>query len=111
MKLIQVYDPAMCCPTGVCGPNVDPVLPRFAALLSQLDRMGVTIERHNLAQQPLAFVQNPAVKALLDAEGTAALPVIFVDGKLAFKGRYPDSPERSGLVHRARTEAAPATPA
>ncbi len=27
---IQVYDPAMCCSTGVCGPEVDPVLVRFA---------------------------------------------------------------------------------
>ncbi len=111
MKLIQVYDPAMCCSTGVCGPDVDPVLPRVAGLLSQLAGMGVNIERYNLAQQPLAFVQNPAVKALLDAEGTDALPAIFVDGKLAFKGRYPEQPERAGLVRRARTEAAPAASA
>ncbi len=111
MKLIQVYDPAMCCSTGVCGPDVDPVLPRVAGLLSQLAGMGVKIERYNLAQQPLAFVQNPAVKALLDAEGTGALPAIFVDGTLAFKGRYPEQPERAGLVRRARTEAAPAASA
>ncbi len=111
MKLIQVYDPPMCCSTGVCGPDVDPVLPRFAGLLSQLSGMGVKVERHNLAQQPLAFVRNPAVKALLDAEGTGALPAVFVDGKLALKGHYPELAERADLVRRARTEAAPAAPA
>jgi len=28
---IQVLDPPRCCSTGVCGPNVDPELVRFAA--------------------------------------------------------------------------------
>ncbi len=110
MKLIQVYDPPMCCSTGVCGPDVDPILPRVAGLLSQLSGMGVKVERHNLAQQPLAFVQNPAVKALLDAEGPDALPALFVDGKLIFKGRYPEQAERAALVQRARAETAPAAP-
>lgn len=102
MKLIQVYDPPMCCPTGVCGPDVDPVLPRFAGLLAQLGGAGVKIERFNLAQQPLAFVQNAAVKALLDQEGTAALPAIFIDGELALKGAYPDAEQRAAWRGRAR---------
>jgi hypothetical protein len=66
MKTIQVYDAAMCCPTGICGPNVDPALINFAALLSQLKQNGVTVERCNLAQQPTPFIQNPTVKALLE---------------------------------------------
>lgn len=33
----QVYDKPMCCATGVCGPQVDPVLPRFAADLDWND--------------------------------------------------------------------------
>jgi hypothetical protein len=104
MKTIQVYDPAMCCSSGVCGPAVDPVLPRFAGLLAQLGGSGVKVERYNLAQQPLAFVQNPAVKALLDKEGTDALPAIFIDGELALKGTYPDTEQRSALMARARAE-------
>lgn len=105
MKIIQVYDPAMCCSTGVCGPDIDPVLPRFAGLLAQLGGAGVKVERFNLAQQPLAFVQNPAVKALLDQEGTAALPAIFIDGELALKGTYPDSAQRAAWMSRARPAA------
>lgn len=90
MKTIQVYDPPLCCSTGVCGPVVDPTLPRIAGLLSQLAKAGVKVARYNLAQQPLAFVQNPQVKALLDTDGTDALPAIFVDGALFLKGAYPD---------------------
>lgn len=41
MKLVQVYDPPMCCTTGACGPDVDPVLPRFAGLLAQLGGAGL----------------------------------------------------------------------
>jgi hypothetical protein len=91
MKLLQVFDPAMCCSTGVCGPDVDPVLPRLAGFLSQLASAGVRVERYNLAHQPMAFVKNPKVKALLDAEGVAALPLFFVDGELQLKSAYPDT--------------------
>jgi SAM-dependent methyltransferase len=89
MKTMQVYDPPLCCSTGVCGPNVDPVLPRIAGLLARLAKAGVKVERYNLAQQPLAFVQNPKVKALLDTGGVEVLPVVFVDGALFLKGAYP----------------------
>lgn len=101
MKVIQVYDPPMCCSTGVCGPDVDPILPRFAGLLSHLGNAGVKVERFNLAQQPLAFVQNAAVKALLDQEGTAALPAIFIDGELALKGTYPGTEQRAAWMQQA----------
>ncbi len=102
MKNIQIYDPPMCCSTGACGPDVDPVLPRFAGLLAQLGAAGVKVERYNLAQQPLAFVQNAAVKALLDSEGPPALPAIFIDGELALKGTYPDTEQSAAWTTRAR---------
>ncbi len=101
MKLFQVYDPALCCSTGVCGPVVDPVLPRFAGFLSQLAGTGVKVERFNLAQQPLAFVQNPAVKALLDSDGVEALPVILIDGQLACKGSYPSTEQYAAWMQAA----------
>lgn len=105
MKLIQVYDPPMCCATGVCGPDVDPILPRFAGLLAQLSGGGVKVERYNLAQQPLPFVQNPSVKQLLDKEGTEALPAIFIDGELVLKGAYPDHEQRAAWIGRMREPA------
>jgi Arsenical resistance operon protein ArsD len=94
MKTIQVYDPPMCCSTGICGPDIDPDLVNFAAMLSQLGGHGIKIERYNLGQQPMAFVQNTAVKALLDKEGVEVLPLIFWDGEVRLKGRYPTKEER-----------------
>jgi hypothetical protein len=94
MKSIQVYDPAMCCATGVCGTQVEPDLVSFAAMLSQFRSHGIEVERYNLAQQPLAFVQNPAVKAVLETEGVTALPLIFWDRTLQLQGRYPNKSER-----------------
>jgi hypothetical protein len=94
MKSIQIYDPPMCCSTGVCGPDVDPDLAQFSALLKQLSAGGIAVERYGLGQQPMAFVQNPKVKALLETEGTEALPLIFWDGEIISKGQYPDAAER-----------------
>jgi arsenite methyltransferase len=93
MKTIQIYDPPMCCSTGVCGPDIDPVLPRIAGWLHQLQEQGTVVERYNLAQQPLAFIQNPEVKHLLDTIGTDALPAVFIDGVLRLQGRYPETAE------------------
>ena len=106
MKTIQVYDPPMCCSTGLCGNDIDPGLVNFAALLTQLSQKGVKVERYNLGQQPMAFVQNTAVKALLDKEGMDALPLIFVDGKVHLKGRYLTDAERETLSRAALGESA-----
>ena len=101
MKSLQVYDQPMCCSTGLCGTEIDPALVSFAALLTQLSQQGVKVERYNLGQQPMAFIQNPAVKALLDTEGVAALPLLFVDGEVRLKGRYPTEGERETLSRAA----------
>ena len=98
MKTIHVYDPAMCCSTGLCGPAIDPALVSFAALLTQLSERGVKVERFNLGQQPMSFAQNPTVKSLLDQDGVAVLPLIFVDGKVHLKGHYPSEAERMSLA-------------
>lgn len=87
----------MCCSTGVCGNDIDPALLGLAALLSRLSRSGIRVERYNLGQQPMAFVQNPTVKALLDSEGVAALPLMLMDGAVHLKGRYPTAEEREAI--------------
>ena len=89
MKTIQIYDKPMCCSTGVCGPQVDPVLPRFAADLEWLKSQGHHVERFNLAQQPTAFIQNPEVHQLLATQGTDCLPLIVIDGNIVSRKGYP----------------------
>jgi arsenite methyltransferase len=86
---VQVFDPPMCCSTGVCGPAVNPVLPRFAADLAWLKGQGVTVSRFNLSQQPGAFVANEVVKAEIAGEGADCLPMVLVDGRIVSRRTYP----------------------
>ena len=93
MVRLQVFDPPMCCSTGICGPSVDPRLVRFAADLEWLRGEGVSLERFNLSQQPGAFATDPAVKAALEAQGEDALPLLKVDGEVKSAGVYPTRDE------------------
>ena len=85
MKKLEVYDPAMCCSTGVCGPEVDPVLVTFAADLKWVADQGVTVRRYNLGQEPQAFAANPAVVKEMEA-GMDRLPMIVVDDQIVSTG-------------------------
>jgi hypothetical protein len=93
MTSIRVFDPAMCCSTGICGPSVDPELVRFAADLDWLKTQGVSVERFNLSQQPGPFVDDATVKAALEAKGEMALPLVKVDGEIKSSGVYPTREE------------------
>jgi len=104
MKKLEVFDPPMCCSSGVCGPEVDPVLPRFAADLQWLAGQGVGVERYNLSQQPQDFVANPLVKAALAEGGNASLPLILVEGQIATRGTYPTREELARLAGLAQSE-------
>src|ERR1017187_4636743 len=104
MERLDIYDPAMCCSTGVCGPEVDPKLVRFAADLKWLQEQGVEVERFNLSQSPAAFVENEQVKQALTDHGEAALPMVLAGGRVSATGRYPERDELatwSGLASSA----------
>ena len=101
MKTIQVFDKPMCCSTGVCGPQIDPVLPRFAADLEWLKTQGYPVVRFNLAQQPAAFIQNPEVHQLLSSQGTDCLPLIMVDGYIVSQRAYPSRDQLISWVEAA----------
>jgi len=90
---ISVYDPAMCCSTGLCGPGVDPQLLQVVRNLRRFEAEGITVERFNLAQQPEAFVQNRKVAGLLQAFGEQALPVTLINDDIFVYGRYPSRDE------------------
>lgn len=90
MKTIQIYDPAMCCSSGVCGTDVDQQLVNFSADVDWAKQNGANIERFNLAQQPMEFANNQVVRSFLEHSGQEALPLILVDGEVALAGRYPN---------------------
>ena len=107
MKNVQVFDPALCCSSGVCGTDVDQTLVDFSADVDWAQQNGAVIERFNLAQQPMAFAQNAVIRGLLERSGASVLPVTLVDGEVAFAGRYPS---RDDLARWIGTTI-PATPA
>jgi len=106
MSSLDVYDPAMCCATGVCGPQVEPHLAQFEADLRWLGGQGATVTRRNLGQEPGAFAANDLVRTLLQSGGEQALPVILLDGRLRWAGHYPDRAELAASLGLAEDPAA-----
>jgi hypothetical protein len=102
MTTLEIFDPPMCCSTGVCGPDLDQRLPQFAADLAWLAGRGVRVARYNLAQEPAAFVANPQVKRLLDQWGQSCLPLILREETVAARGRLRH--DRHGEPGRAESE-------
>ena len=114
MKTIQVFDPALCCSTGVCGVDVDQALVSFSADVDWARGQGARIERFNLAQEPTAFAVNATVKGFLERSGPEALPLVLVDGEVALAGRYPSRAELgrwAGLATPVLQTSGPETPA
>lgn len=104
MKKVAIYDPAMCCDTGVCGPVVDPVLTELASAVHTLKKKGISVERFNLTNDPQAFVDNVTVNSLLFEKGAEVLPLVLVDGELAKTGEYPTATELADWYGIAETE-------
>jgi arsenite methyltransferase len=93
-KLVQVFDPPMCCSSGVCGPKaLDRRLVQFSAALEWLRAQGVQVECYNPSQQYDAFVGNVTVVNMINMQGAECLPLILVDGVVAGCGGYPSQEE------------------
>lgn len=93
---IEIFDPPMCCPTGICGPAVDPALLDIygAVLKIKTEYDGrVVVERYVLGQQPAKFMQQPEVIRRLKADGIAVLPVTVVNGVVLKEKVYPSYEE------------------
>ncbi|MGC8484097.1 MAG: arsenite efflux transporter metallochaperone ArsD [Candidatus Baltobacteraceae bacterium] len=101
MKTIQIFDPALCCSTGVCGVDVDQALVTFSADVDWAKQNGILIERFNLSQQPMAFAQNTAVKDVLEHSGEDSLPITLVDDEVVLVGRYATRDELTKWVDMA----------
>ena len=98
MKKMQIFEPAMCCPTGLCGVGVDPELLRISVVLNSLQKNGVTVDRFNLTDAPMEFVNNQAVNQFINAHGVEQLPVAVVDGAIVITGRYPSNEDFVNLL-------------
>ncbi|MGR8979818.1 MAG: arsenite efflux transporter metallochaperone ArsD [Gammaproteobacteria bacterium] len=103
MKKIEIFDPALCCSTGVCGTEVDQALVTFSADVDWLKQQGGSITRYNIAQQPMAFVENKVVHAFLERSGETGLPLVLVDDAIMLTGRYPSRDELGHWLNLANT--------
>ncbi|KQS98779.1 arsenite efflux transporter metallochaperone ArsD [Cellulomonas sp. Leaf395] len=99
MSKIEVFEPAQCCSTGVCGPDVAQDLVTFSADLDWVREQGAAVSRFNLAGEPAVFVDNPAVLDFLRVSGSDGLPLVLVDGAVAMAGRYPSRAELERWAH------------
>jgi len=90
---VRVFEPALCCNTGVCGPDMgadsDDSLVVFTADLAFAKSQHADVERHNLANDPMAFVNSAAAKTFLEVAGSEGLPLTTVDGVTVMTGTYP----------------------
>ncbi|MFN2364398.1 MAG: arsenite efflux transporter metallochaperone ArsD [Halarsenatibacteraceae bacterium] len=87
---IDIYDPPMCCSTGVCGPDVDDEVVEVNELINQLKADGITVNRYLLNQQPNKFMEASEITGLLQENGAKILPITVVDGEIIKKRNYPE---------------------
>jgi hypothetical protein len=99
MKNMQIFEPAMCCDTGLCGVGIDPELLRISTVLNSLSKNGVTVERFNLSSAPQVFVTNKVVNNFVREKGVEELPLITLDGEVIMTGRYPTNDEFVTLLN------------
>lgn len=98
MKQMEIFEQAMCCPTSLCGPSIDPELLRLSAVLETLKGKGIVVGRYNLSNDPMKFVQTKAVTDFLQNHGPEELPLVLVDGAVQFSGRYPTNEEFADIL-------------
>ena len=90
---IVIYDPPMCCSSGLCGPNLDQTLIDLQTSITELQKSGVEVERFIITQSPEKFKENPDVIKLIQDNDLKILPVTTLDGKIVKKGSYPNPTE------------------
>jgi len=93
MKKMTIYEPAMCCSTGLCGVGVDPELLRISTMFNTLKKSGAAVERFNLSSNPMEFVTNADVNKIITESGIESLPITVLDGKIMKTAAYPTNRE------------------
>jgi hypothetical protein len=99
MKTMKIYEPAMCCSTGLCGVGVDPELLRISTVLNTLENNGVHVDRFNLSSAPQEFVTNKTINSYINEHGVDGLPVVIIDDEITITGRYPSNDEFVQLLN------------
>ncbi len=102
---IEIFDPPMCCPTGLCGPNIDPALLNVNEAILKLQKEydgQLKIERYLLSQQGPKFMQNKDIMELLKKNGVEVLPITIANGKVVKEKAYPTYEEMKSYAEAKR---------
>ncbi len=100
---IEIFDPPMCCPTGLCGPDIDPALLDISEAILKLKKDfdgKVMIERYLLSQQGQKFMQQPEVMKRLQSNGVEILPLTLVNGVVIKEKSYPSYDELKTCIEK-----------
>ena len=103
---VEIFDPPLCCPSGLCGPVIDPTLLDISEAVLRIGKEfegRVRVERYLLSQQPGRFMQNADVARLLKERGVGVLPVTVVDGRVLKMEEYPSYDELRAALADGRT--------
>lgn len=99
---LELFDPPMCCPGGLCGPAIDPALLDVnEAVLRLKNEHGIAVNRYLLQQQGQKFMENPEVLGLLREHGTDILPVTTLNGKIVKTRAFPSYEELVSYTEQA----------
>ena len=88
MKNLKIFEPAMCCESGVCGPNINPELLRITTIVNNLKSEGIIVDRFNLSSSPQEFINNSKISDILKNEGIKVLPITVLDNEVIKKSEY-----------------------
>lgn len=86
---VELFDPPMCCPTGLCGPTLDQTLLDVNEMILALKAASVTVERYQMTSHPTKFTGNPEVMKLVQQRQMEALPITVIGGRVIKAGAYP----------------------
>jgi len=86
---IEIFDPPLCCPTGICGPTVDQTLINVNEMIASLQKDGIQVERYQMTSQPHAFLNNLEVMKLVQEKQMSALPITVISNQVIKTGSYP----------------------
>lgn len=98
---VELFDPPMCCPTGLCGPTLDQTLLDVNEMIFALKGQGISIERYQMTSHPQKFISNPSVMRLVQEKQMEALPITLVKGHILKVGSYPTLDEIQGELEKA----------
>jgi hypothetical protein len=90
---VEIFDPPMCCPTGMCGPTIDQTLLDLSEMIQALQAQGVNVARYQMTSHPNAFLNNAEVMKIILEKQMEALPITVVHGKVIKTQSYPSLEE------------------